>query len=450
MLNIVIVDQGSLADYRDGSSSNSMTPELINQTVQKARIGSRVMQIAFLDMRGIEKEGGVVTYEEMVSEWKRFSFMIDTCPRKGSGKKESIDSELIERVHALVELHHGENSLHFIFVVSDVDFEPMIRTLLKKDGIRVTLICTRSNTLLEEKLVADYQHTFYLFPIEERAAIQYKTTGLSTNQSMQQLASWLSTLNPESLLNWTLEWFHRNVIPSNMRDAFDMMPVIPWNVVDITLSAIRLQANEPIGIPVESIDREHARLLAHASVISRVEDRYRIVGEKVRAIEPLIEEVHSRTSFVHLMRRLSPEGAIPETKLRELVLKGINNPSSNVVYQEIPLEDLALWATDTALVYLTHPNHGVDQYRAIEHDLDPVHAIRCWKSHLLELPPNSQWIDMLNMSDKIAKLAKNFFSERSIPILVANQFLTFDSEQQRLRVNTSHPIFLPLAKGVAA
>lgn len=448
VLNIVIVDQGSLADYRDGSTSTPITPELINATAKKAFIGSKAMKIVFLDARGIDKDGGVLNFDKTITEWKRFSFFVDICPRKGSGKKESIDSELIERINALVELFQKEHSLHFILVVSDVDYEPKIRALLEA-GIRVSLICTRSNTLLEEQLVAEYQHTFYLFPVVERSANQFKTTGFSTAQSMQQTASWLSTLDPNALLNWTVEWFHKNVIPSNMRDAFEMMPVIPWSVVDVILSVIRIQSEEPVGTLVDDIDKEHARFLAYASVIERIKDRYHIVAGNIRSIEQLIEEVHSRASHVQLMRKLSPEGAIPEPALRKTVLRAIKDPSVKAIHQDISLANLELWATDTALNFLTHPNNSVEQYRIIERELDPVHAVRLWKACLLELPHN-QWVDMLELSEHIAKLAKQFFSERSVAILVTNQFLEFDSERQQLRVNTGHPLFLPLAKGVAA
>ncbi len=106
--------------------------------------------------------------ERHVREWEDAGFTVVACGRTGdaSGEngrtKESIDVRLIEAVHKELQKIDHAASWHFIFVVGDADFRPVIQTLLRQ-GIRTSVFLTTECALLQSTLAKQLFEIYALF-----------------------------------------------------------------------------------------------------------------------------------------------------------------------------------------------------------------------------------------------------------------------------------------------
>lgn len=436
-----------------------------------------------------------------INRWHLGGYEAVYCPRVGTMGKESIDFILIEKVHEDLRLFGETHQLHFVLIVGDADYRPLITKLL--DLCTVSVILTRPNAIMKWSLLHRLHRSIFLFektnaskaePSVHRTArailngspanmqgayapgpqafsrlrsffdISMVTcphcgqtfpighlsshycedviprnppSGIATVHHIEHLSMELSRLPPEDLISRLINYQRAQVLPDVLNVVIEHMPIISWQIANLMGVLQQIKSAGKQGIQKPDLD---LGILIRQGIIMP-DGRWVRINTTHPSIERLAEEVSQRTFYPLTAALFSPDGAVNEDRLRSLVISSIRNPPHIADPPQNP-DPENLWGSDDALGWLTHPNLNPDTRMEILSSTDEVHTLQYWSQLLPEITDSTS-SDLITTTENIANLAArtHFLTLNSIGILVANGLLVFEEVSQALFLNRKHPFF---------
>lgn len=484
-----------------------ITPAKLKPIVDTLTEGGQSERRIFVDDFATGNTSPDITLNQSMNRWTLGGYEAIYCPRVGNAaNKETIDFKLIDRVHRDSRLFQASFSLHFVFIVGDVDYRQTIISMLEVGDVSVIL--TKPNAIMRTQLLHRLRYSFHLFeksdesglspsiqrtarsmlngypanmqgmympdprsfarmraffeastavcphceqsfPIGhlsshhcEHVALRNPPPGITTVTHIEHLAEQLSRAAPEDLIQQLNAFQRTRVFPTIIDTAIGKMPIVSWQVIAMTTLIQQIKSAPAPGFRQATETPEEMLQILIRQGIVMADKQWIRMNSANPFIDRLVEEASQRTFFPLASRYISPAGATGESELRKLLLTAFEH---RLDIPSLPpdLNIDELWDSDRALEWLTHPGLDPGTRTSLLESVDDIHTLRYWHKWLSSISSSTD-SDLINTVEQIIALTSDthFLTPNSISILIANGLLTLDRASEALYLNRGHAMFL--------
>jgi uncharacterized LabA/DUF88 family protein len=500
ILTMVYVDYGACSVNAE-KAYEEITPDRIEPFILSlTERGSNIKKYLFSDIRGVERDEGR-TFNRVSTKWYEYGYTDIVCPRSSQLRKESIDSQLIQDANREADIFSATHDLHFILVIGDVDYRPLIVSLIER-GIKVSIIATRphgtlANGVLERchicfavgwkpedakvfrsldetaigllspltvNLLERYTPTkeqvkvFSMFLSSTHCicpqcdetfltghflshrcnGMKHASPGIPTKGFIQELTKAMCGYTPKDYIEWLMVQTKDEALPEVIEHILNEVECIPWDTVETILLAQRIWKNKMTGYALQGADKNHIDTLVLKGIIKQANGDLYFPADPFETIRYLIEQVNQRLLHQNVMRLRSRDGATTgDEQLRKQITKEFTQPFADFLPKITDPDDPRLWESNVALFNLTRPDVLAKQ--ALCEKLDELHAVNQWYTRLHAFFA----LQEMGVLDAFEALMKDnpFIESESLAILVSNGVLVFDEKQGTVKVNLLHVWF---------